>query len=199
MHSSFFSIAQAGAHPSPGVSIRLPCLASAQEGQVSPKFATQVIFWGSLYSSGSGHLSQQKKTSNCIENMASWFKSGEWKFAAILQVLKKHIDNPLKGPEPTGYVCAPTTPADLAKFTFLNNGKGILKSQVRQAAKVFWDMDKLWHVRNWRDRWNQTSTGLLQTSAFSGWVRDFLQTPHESPKGANTLCVLWPSLPKTNW
>ena len=37
-----FSAAQVGAHPSPGVSIGLPC--KAQEGQVSPRFATQVIF-----------------------------------------------------------------------------------------------------------------------------------------------------------
>ena len=43
-------------------------------------------------------------------------------------MLNKQIDNSLKGGEPTPDVCAqPTTPADLAKFTFLNNGKGMLK------------------------------------------------------------------------
>ena len=49
-------------------------------------------------------------------------------------MLNKQIDNSLKGGEPTPDVCAqPTTPADLAKFTFLNNGKGMLK-KLSQAA-----------------------------------------------------------------
>ena len=42
-------------------------------------------------------------------------------------MLNKQIDNSLKGGEPTPDVCAqPTAPADLAKFAFLINGKGML-------------------------------------------------------------------------
>ena len=153
--------AQAGAHPSPQVSIARPCHRgfflpkAAQEGQVRPGFATQVIFrplckmfgfYGFKVDIWVCYLFYHLDIwiSVILTHATSGLLSFQWRILAIEQAMSKPITNLHHFKEAAskqlmfafGKICISDRQTD----------KGLLKTQI-QAAKMF--NVSIQHYRQW--------------------------------------------------